>query len=665
MPSSKRTTADKSATNTVWVKFLHSVWLFPALLTIALILLTILRISGSSIGSYQAYFYGNTKDQHLILNQPQAVRSDEWLVNTQMTIAQSNNHYNRINHNIGQGEDMSVTLDVPYKDWSELFKPHNWVFFVLPFEYAFAFKWWLMAYLLVLGCYFFILALLPHKRLLATLISLSLLFSSFVQWWYQYITIGPIYYTFFIGIAVIYLLKQRRLLYQALLATLLAYLVTCFALVLYPPFQIPCALAMGVFLAGYLLEKYPSFDKRDLLKKIGLMAAALIVAGLIVIAFVETRSDVINTVSNTVYPGKRLTRSGGFSWENLLSGELGHQFLSITKAAKYHLGNAPVDQSESSNFILLLPFLFLPSLYILRKDYRRGKGIDWPLLLVNGAFIVFLLQLFAKWFEPFSKLLLLDRVPDLRLLIGLGFLNILQIILIIRHFIKEKTQPLSNFILGPYILLVFAIELSVGIYAKNHYPGFIGHDRVLVYALPVPVIVYLLLRKRFVLAMTGFLAFSLFTSFQVNPLYQGTAIVTQNPIDSAIKTIAAHSSGRWIAENIYLENFPAMNGAPSLSGVYYYPQFGLWDKIPNASPQVYNRYAHVGFITEESSPSASPTLQLIGGDHFVVYTGICSSYLHQENVRYVLTTSIITDSCVQKIKTISLPANTFYIYHID
>ena len=74
---------------------------------------------------------------------------------------------------------MSMAIDVPYKDWSELFKPHNLVFFVLPFDNAFAFKWWVMSYLLLLSCYFFILALLPKKKFLAVTISLALLFSPF------------------------------------------------------------------------------------------------------------------------------------------------------------------------------------------------------------------------------------------------------------------------------------------------------------------------------------------------------------------------------------------------------------------------------------------------------------------------------------------------------
>src|SRR5207237_218388 len=101
------------------------------------------------------------KDSKLLLNKPREIRSDEWVWNSQMIMAQASNHYARINSNLGHGMDMSLIIDVPYKDWSAVFRPQNLAFLILPFQYAFAFKWWLMAYLLVLAAYFFVLFLLP------------------------------------------------------------------------------------------------------------------------------------------------------------------------------------------------------------------------------------------------------------------------------------------------------------------------------------------------------------------------------------------------------------------------------------------------------------------------------------------------------------------------
>src|SRR3990167_10013222 len=126
-------------------KFFGSIWLFPITLTLLLMVLTVFKISGSSLGVYHTLFYGEiSKDNNLLINKPQSIRSDEWLVNTQMTLAQKNNDFARINKNIGNGQDLSILVDAPYKEWSVIFKPQNLAFFFIPFDNAFAFKWWFM-----------------------------------------------------------------------------------------------------------------------------------------------------------------------------------------------------------------------------------------------------------------------------------------------------------------------------------------------------------------------------------------------------------------------------------------------------------------------------------------------------------------------------------------
>ena len=85
------------------------------MLTILLASLTIFKISGTSIGIYHNYFYGKSPDSALLANKPRQIRSDEWLVNTQMIRAQSMSNYNETNKDIGNGQDMSLILDVTYK----------------------------------------------------------------------------------------------------------------------------------------------------------------------------------------------------------------------------------------------------------------------------------------------------------------------------------------------------------------------------------------------------------------------------------------------------------------------------------------------------------------------------------------------------------------------
>lgn len=643
-------------------RFSKSIWLFPAIATFLLLLLTGLKINGSSVGIYQGFFNGPQKDSHLLANQPQSVRSDEFLVVTQMTLAQTKENFPLVNPNVGNGENMSLQ-DVPYKEWSQLFKPHNWAFFVLPADYAFAFKWWVMAYLLVISCYFFVLAILPGRRLVAAAIAIGLLFSAFVQWWYQYITLGSLYYSLFLGTAFVQFLKQKTTRQKVIWSAIITYLIACFALELYPPFQIACGLAVAGFAIGELFTYYQKNGRKEVLKTLGWFAACFAIAGFIVGIFALTRSDVISKISETVYPGRRVVESGGFSLTHLLSGHLGTQFLHPQGVEAYRLFGQPTNASEASNFLLLTPFLFLPSMYVLYRSKKQKLKIDWALLGVNVVFIIFMLELFVHAFTPLSKLFLLDKVPLQRGLIGLGLLNILGIVLLIRNLTNKKLQIPKKLALA-YTGLVFLVELGLSYYAHHQYPGFISHHKLLVLSIPVPLIVYDLLRGYYRGAAVVFAAFSLLIAAPVNPLYRGLSVIENNPLDAAIQQTTAKSpQSKWVSEGLLIESFPFMNGAPSLSGVYYYPQANIWKKIPTKDgANTYNRYAHVNFELQTDGDKNATSLELLGIDHFAVKTNVCSQFLTDNNVKYLLTTAVLQSPCIAKEKQVNMPGQTFYIY---
>jgi hypothetical protein len=643
-----------------------SIWLFPVICTIILILLSTFKISGSSIGVYNDILNGpGHKDSNLLFNNPRAIRSDEWVWNSQMIMAQASSHYSRINPNLGHGMDMSLIIDAPYKDWSAVFRPHNLVFFILPFQYAFAFKWWVMAYLLVISCYFFVLFLLPKKRLIATCISLALLFSPFIQWWYQYITLAPIYYSLFLLLAFMQLLKARSRLAQVILGLIIAYLGVCFILVLYPPFQIPCGLAALAFATGYLINQVRLRPSREILAKICLCFGGLILACLISLLFVHTRSAAVHSIQNTAYPGRRVISSGGYNFNHLFSGHLDFQLQFTKKASFYQLPkNGITNQSEDSNFLLLLPFLFLPSLYLLYRNYKSRKNLDWALILVNASFLVAVLWLFVPHLNLLSNLLLLSKVPQNRLIIGVGLLSFLQLVLFIKNYSDYKIYLLSKKVAAAYAFLIFIAELFLALHAKNSFPGYIGIYRCLAFSLPIPVIIYLLLTRHFRLAIAGLTAFTVLMTIGVNPLYRGTDIITNSRVSNEIKKISTKESGNWGVEDAYLENFAFLSGAHSLSGIYSYPQLDIWRQIKGADPDIYNRYAHTNFTFYRDGGKSPTKLELTGGDHFGVDTEPCGGFIKQNNIRFLLTDVPLStrDKCLQIADKITYPARTIYIY---
>ena len=649
-------------------KLYKSVWLFPLLCTVVLIVLCVFKINGSSIGVYSTFFSGaNKKDNNLILNRPRQIRSDEWRFNTQMIIAQSNNNYEQVNQNIGNGQDMSLIVDVPYKDWSAVFKPQNLVFFIMPFEYAFAFKWWLMAYLLVISCYFFVLSLLPKKRLVAALISITVLFSAFIQWWYQYITLAPIYYSFFALTALIHLLRSKNKNTTLVLGFVIAYLMTCFVLVLYPPFQIACAIPTVMLALGLILENK---SNKQIRIKLLILVIASILSVLVCLLFFFGRKNEINVIQHTAYPGKRVEHSGGYNMAHLLSGHLGYQFQSDKKSSLYLIPSSSVlNQSESSGFLLIFPFLIPPLILFLNDDRKKKRKIDWPIIASLASSILLTLWLFVPNLSFMGKLLLLDKVPLNRVVIGMGLLNIYILVLFIRRIKDSKKSFVSRRYIALYALIIFLVELLLALHAKNMFPGFIGYYRSILFSIPIPIIVYLLLIKKIHLAMISLLTFSLFISVRVNPLYRGTSILTDTRLSSAIKTITSHDNKRWVSEDSYLENFAYMNGARSLNGIFTYPQLDIWQSFDNGTNKnIYNRYAHTSFNFDRDAEKMEDTnFVLAGGDNFGINTEPCSPILRKNDVSYILTRVKFSESesCLSLVNTIIYPSNIFYIYYIS
>lgn len=634
--------------------FKTSIWLYPAMLLLLFAVFVSLGISGSSIEIYHSTFYGQAKDSQLIINHPRPIRSDEWLVNTQMTLAQYRDHFPAINHSIGKGEDMSIGSDVPYKDWSVFFKPQNLAFFVMPFDQAFAFRWWLWPVLLSISVYFFALKLLPKKRLFAALIATAFTCSPFIFWWFLSGTMSPLFYSITILLALMALLENRSAKQRVLISAALAYLLTCFALILYPPFQIPCVLAVVAFFAGYLLEKHRDMSWKEILMRLLWPVGATIVALVAIAVFVITRHDIIQTMTNTVYPGNRDIHSGGLPLLQLFSSQLSPIIQSNSRGANFF-----TNQSEASNFIFIAPFLIIPAIYLAFR--RKSKHIDWPLLAVNALFIVLFARMFLAGGGIFYKALALNKVQHARLLIGLGLLQLFQIILIIRNQVNAK-QKMPELLIWLFSLITLGAYLFSGFYVKSHYPIFIRpNEGYLVWgsALVMAGLIFSILKNWYKVFALLLLGFGLLSIFHIHPLIRG---VKQDPDAKIVQAISTYPDGTWVVMNsVVFENLPLVAGKRSLTGVNLYPQLPLWRELDpgNQYSKIYNRYAHIYFTLNDGT---MPTFKLQGTDNFSVAWDPCSQFSTTENIKYALSQDPLSNRCLVLDQKVDYPQVSFYIY---
>lgn len=644
---------------------MRSKWFFPALLTLALIVLSLLKISGSSIGVYHSFFYGNTKDPNLIAGHARNIRSDEWIVTSQVTIAQSTNDYKPVNENLGSGEDVTLLADAPYKEWSAIFKPHNAGFFVLPFDIAFALRWWLISYLLVLSCYFFVLMVLPGRRLIAALLSVGFLFSPFLQWWYTYGTLASIYYCLF-GILIINeIFRAKSILRVGLWGVALAYIGTCFALVLYPPFQIACAMVSAVFVLTYFPSKYRGKNLEYIWQKLAIITCAGILAIGCTGLFIITRRETVQAIQNSAYPGHRIEKSGTFSSRHFLSSHLSAQHIREGRAAKYVIPEKGlVNQSVNSNFILLVPFILIPAVYLLYDSRKKKHEIDWALLGMTLVFLFMLAWMFVPGLGVIGSITLLNKVPTSRLLIGFGLLNLMYIVLFIRRLEGYGKQVFSNSLAIVYSILVFVTCVFLGVRAAQLFPGFIGTPKSILLSLPMGVMTYLLLRGYYKLFALGFATFCIFSSISVQPLYRSTDVLRKTPLMQAVQEVSKTNPGKWATDESSLENFAFMSGSPSMSGVYLYPQLNVWQQS-GANPDIYNRYAHTNFVFDRQPDHTVDTnLKLVGEDNFGIFTEPCSAFVKSSNIKFIITQVEFSpnEACTQLVKEVTYPSKRFYIY---
>lgn len=651
------------------LRFSHSVWFFPSILFLILAILTGLRINGSSVGVYDELFYGNGhKNDNLILNEPRRIRSDEWLVTTQLTIAQHAAGYPQVNTNIQTGKDMTIIGDAPFRGWSEIFRPENYTFLIMPLEYAFAFRWWLLLYLVIVGSYFLVLRFFSTKRLLAAIMGSAFGLSPFLFWWYGTGTFAALFYGIFailIGWRVINdepvrFLEKRPLIYSyAIYAVVLGYILTCFGMILYPPFQIPIAITVGLFWLGLWLNKYggrSSIFLRRAWGRIGIMLTGVFIAGVLMLAFLHTRPAAIQAISQTVYPGHRQVEGGGTPVFKIFATQLQPQLEDEGQAAHYY-----ENASESSNFLLILPFLILPSFVVLWLEYRQNRRLNWPLLLMQAVALLFLANLFTPSLQPLYNLLFLDKVPHNRLFLAMGLVNLLQLLLVIRSIGQLKlTWSKLNWAAGLYGIISFSVLVWAGEFVRDRYPLFIKHQwLVFLYALMLAFSIYCLLSRKLYSGALMLLILSYISVHAIHPIYRGLTPAAFNPIYDAIDRVSTPDD-TWVAlDSIMYENFPAMAGRPSLSGVQPYPNVNFWRQVEGPQGDyIYNRYAHVVFASGLKQP-----LQLVQDDAFLVQFG-CTPFV-LNHIKFALSPAPLDLPCVELKDTVHYPRANFYLYKIQ
>ena len=637
----------------------RQVTLGAGLYVVVLLILVATAINGTSTGMYYNEFFPG-QDPRRIIGAPHEVRSDEWYVTTPLLIAQVQQGLPRFSEVFPGGMDVSVLWDMPYREWSILLRPHNWGFFFLPLDNAFALRWWLP--LVALGVVSYaLLVTLWRKPIAALAVSAAFAFSPFTQWWFGAGTFWPLTFAVTACTAVVWCLRTSRAALRWAIGALTGYVALAAMVTLYPPFLIPCLLGAAAFSLGWV-GAATALNWRERLRRIAPVIVSGAVAGGVTAVFLATRSATIQAITSTVYPGARLWPAGqsqDFPWESMYAGVFG---LGLRAASP---DGFVVNSSEGSSFLLIGVFLIPAAGWLVWAQWRTSRSVDWALVAVLAVLALFAAFIYVPGWDAVAHLLLLDRTTLPRLVVGVGLAALLLLALVVQR-LQDLRVHGANIPLWPAVaalVLVVVNHGAVAVHLDRHAPQILAQFwwwPLLVALLAVAVGLY---GRGWVTAPSAImLVIALTMVAGVVPLYRGVLDLRTSDLGRAITVVEAADTGRWLAlDDGNIVATVREVGVEAYSGVQGWPSREMWSQIdPDGSDAAaWNRYATVNWTADTSAPE----IELQFADVLMLRFDSCSVFA-QQYVDYVVAPARLAQDCLAEVREVDEEGATYRIYEV-
>jgi hypothetical protein len=511
------------------------------LYAVVLLALVATAINGTSSGQFYGFFFPG-HDPRLLIGGPRAVRSDEWYVTTPLVISQVQQGFPRFSDIFPGGVDVSIMWDVPYREWSTLFRPQNWGFFFLPLDNAFASRWWLPLVALAAAAYALVVTLW-RRPVAALALSAAFAFSPFTQWWFGSGTFWPLAFALVICASVVWCLRTERARLRWAIASIAGYVAVVAVLTLYPPFLVPCVIVAAAFSVGWVVAAR-ELGWAERWRRLAPILVAGVVAGVVVLVFLATRTQTVEAITSTVYPGDRRWPTGQsslFPWLSMYAGAFG-----VALRAGSVDGFA-VNQSEGSSFLLVGFYLVPTAIWLLVSRWRAHRRVDWPIVALLAAAGVLAAYIYVPGWDAIAALLFLDRTTLPRVVVGVGLVAFLLLVVVV-HRLLVRPDRVPVWLVGAATALALANHGAVALALHRRAPQVLEQFRwwpALVVILVVAVALYG--AGRATLPSLLVLVVALVMVAGVIPLYRGVLDLRTTDLGQAIHDVESRAPGSWLA----------------------------------------------------------------------------------------------------------------------
>ncbi len=644
--------------------------IFPVVALIALLVLTVTEISGSSVGLISSA--ANLHASNLFGNS-EPIRSDEWNVTSPLIVGSYNAGMPTSLRGGFGVHSLSLLLDLPNRGWIEVLKPFNWGFFFLPLKMAFAFRWWTILLLLLIPAYYFAYAMTNRIRLSVAL-SLLLTLSPFFFWWYEEAALDTV------GLGLLAMLCLRTIIkapkndLQSSVAVVgVAYSISAMVLLLYPPFLIPTVIIIAIFSLILITTSTINSENRIyFLKRLSVQLSLLVTLTIMIgIAFYLSNKNAISAITHTVYPGNRVSTAGTAPIQFLFS-YFASYAISQNTASIQNFTNA----SEISGFLLIAPFVIgLMKLRI--KSLKDSDALNFVLFAI--ATIFFLAWMFINLPKSIGSVSLMQFVPAQRAIVGVGlaawFTLVSGYALICDNgdISLGKSDKLDFWSKAAISISLFSFYALLSVSQMNGISPALNAHHVLplLFALSTLTGFILLVRKQNQTIAVVLTAFGLlFPVFHINPLIRGIGDLGSSRIRNAIYHYAGitdsknpNSGPAWATVGTpAVKDILTASGVDVLNSVSFYPDSSFFNKIGMKSyKSQWDRYANI-IITPSTTTNSIVAVQ---GDLVNYSVNFCSSEFKLTGVKFLAASSQITGfSCLDRSKVIQASAGSLYLYTI-
>jgi hypothetical protein len=565
------------------------------------LLLILFGVSGSSITNIKSHVQGLlSMDEKVLIGHPQGIRSDEWAVNTLLSIGQFQNNNPRVNPNLGPTtKDMSVVHDtgVPTSELSTLAKANLWGFFAFDLRRALAWDWWIPVFTGLNGIWLLLNLLFPGQPCFNFSLALLLTFAPECVVWSNW----PILHVGTACMAVslaILALKSTNAIKSLTLAIFTGLLISWFILQLYLPRLIPIVMISVATYTGYCINnRVKFFSKFNCI----FIIYTLLLAACLIFDWYSRNSDGIAGMLNSAYPGQRRVY-GGFpltDWDyNYVRGWL----FPITSRHELY-ANFCEAQSYISLFIPISIFI----LYYAFKYYRR---INYIVIFNFALLILFVVYEYIGLPEIIGKLTLLNRSKPYRSIIGISLTSVILLAFLYRS--KVQSSIRHKFIIFALSLVPFIIFFCRRQELVNNLTADYRSKFICILFFIIAVNLILIYRIKYV--TVALLLFVLPVTLFWNPIIIAPSYV-QVTLPQQIRS-AAHENLKYDGRILVMGDYPllaniffagghkVMNATSHYVDPYMYKNF--YSKFDN--PEQYNRFDHLAVVADDAEPDISISL---------------------------------------------------------